>query len=171
MCMSQYCQPIIEEPMTPESEADMTDCDIEDDPFSVEEVEVVSAIELYRPEIQGQQDMHQQNNPNRCCNLSTTLSELENVHEMDMADSETLAQEEAQPKVVRFGASGGQSLESAQVVVDCEGEGGGFNVLTRAAVLFSDAPSQEVVLLPPEAASIPVPKLKNIERLRTVHYV
>jgi hypothetical protein len=149
MCMSQFCQPIIEEP---ESEADMSDCDIEDYPFSVEEITHDSILELYTQESQGRREMH--DDPNRCCrlNLSTTLSESEVVQEMDMADSETHAQDEA-------------------MVVDRGGERGNINVLTRAPVLFSDAPSREVVVLPPEAASIPVPKLKNIERLRTVHYV
>jgi hypothetical protein len=32
-------------------------------------------------------------------------------------------------------------------------------------------PSQELMLLPPEAASKPMPKLKNIGRLQTIHYV
>jgi hypothetical protein len=31
--------------------------------------------------------------------------------------------------------------------------------------------SQELVLLPPEAASFPAPQLKNVQRLRTIHYV
>ncbi len=42
---------------------------------------------------------------------------------------------------------------------------------SSSQVVIPDAPSQELVLLPPEAASIPVPKLKNVGRLRTVHYV
>ncbi|CAK9238588.1 unnamed protein product [Sphagnum troendelagicum] len=42
---------------------------------------------------------------------------------------------------------------------------------SSSQVIIPDAPSQELVLLPPEAASIPVPKLKNVGRLRTVHYV
>jgi hypothetical protein len=48
------------------------------------------------------------------------------------------------------------------------------NSLSSSKVLVPDVtppPSQELVLLPPKAASIPVPKLKNIGRLRTVHYV
>ncbi|CAK9276242.1 unnamed protein product [Sphagnum jensenii] len=48
------------------------------------------------------------------------------------------------------------------------------NSSSSSKVLVPDVtppPSQELVLLPPEAASIPVPKLKNIGRLRTVHYV
>lgn len=153
--------------MTPESEADMSDFDIEDYPFSVEEIAHDSTMESYRQESQGRLEMHHHANYNRFCqlNLSTTLSESEIVQEMDIEGSETLAQEEAQPKVVSL------SLDSADMVVDCECKGGNVNVLTRATVLFSDAPSREVVILPPEAASIPVPKLKNIERLRTVHYV
>lgn len=35
----------------------------------------------------------------------------------------------------------------------------------------SHAPSQELVLLPPEAASVPAPLLKSVQRLRTIHYV
>ncbi|CAK9237622.1 unnamed protein product [Sphagnum troendelagicum] len=42
---------------------------------------------------------------------------------------------------------------------------------SSSQVIIPDALSQELVLLPPEAASIPVPKLKNVGRLRTVHYV
>ncbi|CAM6010506.1 unnamed protein product [Sphagnum balticum] len=40
-----------------------------------------------------------------------------------------------------------------------------------ASSLLQQGNNTELVLLPPEAASIPVPKLKNIGRLRTVHYV
>jgi hypothetical protein len=32
-------------------------------------------------------------------------------------------------------------------------------------------PSQELILLPPHACRLPAPELKNIHRLRTVHYV
>lgn len=31
--------------------------------------------------------------------------------------------------------------------------------------------SRELVLLPPQAASYPAPQLKNVQRLRTIHYV
>ena len=36
---------------------------------------------------------------------------------------------------------------------------------------FTCLPSQELVLLPPNAASFPAPQLKNVQRLRTIHYV
>lgn len=37
--------------------------------------------------------------------------------------------------------------------------------------LVAHAPSQELVLLRPEVASFPAPQLKNVQRLRTIHYV
>lgn len=36
---------------------------------------------------------------------------------------------------------------------------------------FKHLPSQELILLPPQASLAPAPKLKNIQRLRTVHFV
>jgi len=150
--------------MTPESEADMSEFDIEDYPFSVEEIAHETMMDLIIQEIQGRQEMQQLDNYSNCCkfNLSTTLSEPEIVQEMDMADVETLAP--AQPKVVS------STLDSTQMIVDNEELGNGC-ISTRATTSINDAPSREVIILPPEAASIPVPKLKNIERLRTVHYV
>ena len=36
---------------------------------------------------------------------------------------------------------------------------------------FKHLPSQELILLPPHASLAPAPKLKNVQRLRTVHFV
>jgi hypothetical protein len=36
---------------------------------------------------------------------------------------------------------------------------------------FKHLPSQELILLPPQASLAPAPKLKNVQRLRTVHFV
>lgn len=36
---------------------------------------------------------------------------------------------------------------------------------------FQHLPSQELILLPPQASLAPAPKLKSIQRLRTVHFV
>lgn len=36
---------------------------------------------------------------------------------------------------------------------------------------FRHLPSQELILLPPQSSLAPAPKLKNIQRLRTVHFV
>ena len=37
--------------------------------------------------------------------------------------------------------------------------------------VFKHLPSQELILLPPHASLAPAPKLKNVQRLRTVHFV
>lgn len=44
-------------------------------------------------------------------------------------------------------------------------------VLPPAEVQIQDTASKALVILPPGRESIPVPKLKNVGRLRTVHYV
>jgi len=36
---------------------------------------------------------------------------------------------------------------------------------------FKHLPSQELILLPPQSSLAPAPKLKNVQRLRTVHFV
>lgn len=154
MCISQYCQPIIEEPMTPESEADMSEFDIEDYPFSVEEIAHETMMDLFIQEIQGRQEVH---HPDR--SYKSNISESETVQEMDVVELETPAHV---PEVVK----------SEHMMVDCKEElKNELTNPTQAISLFIDEPSKEVVLLPPEAAFLPVPKLKNIERLRTVHYV
>lgn len=143
--------------MTPESEADMSEFDIEDYPFSVEEIAHETMMDLFIQEIQGRQEVH---HPDRTCKLN--ISESETVQEMDVVELETPAHV---PEVVK------PIPDSEHMMVDCEELKNEQPNSTQAISLFVDEPSKEVVLLPPEAAFLPVPKLKNIERLRTVHYV
>lgn len=173
MPVSQYCQPIVEEPMTPESsEADAEDCDIEDYPFSVEEVEEDSNMNLYIEEKSTGQIEQQVEIPN-CCStsdLSVTISESEPVQEMIMEDWGGLAMP-SQTSHSQLNSEQDSSPNTAIKIVESEVDPESPSVTQSTAVLIPDAPSQELVLVNPENAHIPVPKLKNIGRLRTVHYV
>ena len=130
--------------MTPESEVDVEDLDIEDYPFSVQELIHEADQEL----------THEQ---------SDVLSPMIHV--------------EAEPAVVLEEDWGclkggnqvsGRSPNSVIEIVDSPDTS--FET-APGCVLVANSASQEMVLVAPETASIPVPKLKNIGRLRTVHYV
>lgn len=213
--------------MTPESEADMEDFDIEDYPFTVEEVEDDTDMNIC---IQGQsstdpQQLVQQsesiNNPNCCSILSitdtyVTISEPEPVSEPisklasepvsrpvsevilapvseiilapvservqtimeDWGGLATAGSNSVQLRNVDNGEqSGGSCPESVIKIVEsvCEEvvdlESNVDNPSSEVFIHPNTASSHEMVLVAPGAASLPVPKLKNVGRLRTVHYV
>lgn len=165
--VSQYCEPIVEEPMTPESEADVSDYDIEDYPFAVE---VEEELKMYIQDTNAGQVGQQVDIPN-CCNVSNpsvTVTDSEPVQEVNMEDWGSLL---LNSQTSQFDLIQDNTQNTTITVVETEENLETSGVSQSTEVLVQNAPSQELVLLPPEAASILVPKLKNIGRLRTVHYV
>jgi hypothetical protein len=195
------CEPIIEEPMTPESD-DVYDYDIEDYPLAVELED--DRQELYiddKSNTAGASSLLQQGNdsvqmtayslslPSPSSLFSTTASAItgsglnNNTTLQDLGNSSSPS-EPASTLTFTGMDSSKQDLSpksTIMTIVDVQlgtSETSLQNLPTNSStsskVLVPDVtppPSQELVLLPLEAASIPVPKLKNIGRLRTVHYV
>ena len=156
--LSQYeCQPIIEEPMTPVSEVDIEDLDIEDYPFTVEElIEEDKLIETMYS--------------NQACSPSQVLEPiLESVLEVfpDPAQESTI--EEGWGGLAT--TSSMSKVMSSSSVIEVMEYPDDLEHLESPSVLVPTSASQEMVLLTPGVASLPVPKLKNVGRLRTVHYV
>jgi hypothetical protein len=195
------CEPIIEEPMTPESD-DVWDYDIEDYPLAVELED--DRLELYiddKSNTAGASSLLQQgNDPVQTTSYShslpspsilfsttpsaTTGSDLNNNMTLQDLGNSSLPSEPASTLTFTRTDSSKQDLSTKSTImtiVDVQlgtSETSLQNLPTSSSssskVLVPDVtppPSQELVLLPPEAASIPVPKLKNIGRLQTVHYV
>jgi len=207
--VSQYCQPIVEEPMTPESEADLEEFDIEDYPFSVEEVEDDTDMNIciqdpQAPSTQLVQQSASIDNPNCSSILSitdsyVTLSEPERVPEPASDPVPTIMEDwgglaTSGNNSVQLGVTSDESgccptsvikiVESVcEEVLDSDSNVNNNSNLNEnnnhshpnnpSEVLIhpNSALSHEMVLVPPGAASLPVPKLKNVGRLRTVHYV
>jgi hypothetical protein len=195
------CEPIIEEPMTPESD-DVWDYDIEDYPLAVELED--DRLELYiddKSNTAGASSLLQQGNdtvqmtaynlslPSPSSLFSTTASAItgsglnNNTTLQDLGNSSSPS-EPASTLTFTGMDSSKQDLSpksTIMTIVDVQlgtSETSLQNLPTNSSssskVLVPNVTppsSQELVLLPPEAASIPVPKLKNIGRLRTVHYV
>jgi len=137
------CIPIIEEPNSPEYVPD-----IEDIPFTVTFTDVdTDYVDLpdvnleFQPSARGGNVMYV---------------------ELNEASTQNLREE--------------SSMETPITGVGHESEGCIEDVVEESIpqILGEEVahpPSQELVLLPPEAASFPAPPLKNVQRLRTIHYV
>lgn len=148
--VSQYVsEPIVEEPTTPESDMDTQEViDIEDlVPFRVEEVDHEEAEIL-----------------SMCARMQrSSIVEPEAAQKILMKADPILQQ------------VGNHSDSSVIKMVDSnpvEEVNAATRRPTRDVLApASTVPSQEMVLVAPGAASRPIPKLKNVSRLRTVHYV
>ncbi len=195
------CQPIIEEPMTPPEESDdVSEYDIEDYPLAIE-VEDNDRIDLYIEEEsktgggasvqQQQQEQEDDNNnttpachrlpsPSVSSSASTTgsgpntLQDLGGNMSLPLSESAALISQQ----IATDNPKPDHLLEETTIMTVVEMQVDSSETCLQnppasssSQVVIPDAPSQELVLLPPEAASIPVPKLKNVGRLRTVHYV
>lgn len=187
--MSQYCQPIIEEPMTPESEVDIEELDIEDYPFSVQELieDDTNTLDIC---VQDQAPSTEQATIHvvyeqsetahilKCCSspINVTIPDIEPAPE---PVSEVLSEPVLESTILEdWGClaaatstskvNQGSSPNSVIEIVDSTDD---LDNLENPSVLVANSASQEMVLVAPETASLPVPKLKNVGRLRTVHYV
>ncbi|KAG0575771.1 hypothetical protein KC19_5G029900 [Ceratodon purpureus] len=188
--VSQYCQPIIEEPMTPESEADIEDLDIEDYPFSVQELtedntytfnncvqDQASSTEHAATHVVLEQSETAHSFKWCSPSVNVTVPDIEPVPE---PASESLPEPAPKTRVTvedwgclaavnsKMKANRGSSPNSVIEIVDSADD---LDNLENPNVLVANIASQEMVLVAPETASLPVPKLKNVGRLRTVHYV
>lgn len=180
--MGGSCIPIIEEPSTPEQScAEMvTDHplpDIEDVPFR-EHIENLSAetVSLSSKDEEGQLVVQITPKPILAVESDAFKAELLKLKadlDMDNDDvpmlmdtsfslSQTITQNETTrpPSVIE--------LDDGDIVI---------NELVESTIILQSSedsniiPSQELILLPPHACRLPAPELKNIHRLRTVHYV
>ncbi|KAH9562566.1 hypothetical protein CY35_05G078200 [Sphagnum magellanicum] len=176
------CIPIIEEPSTPEQScAEMvTDHplpDIEDVLFR-EHIENLSAetASLFSKDEEGQLVVQITPKPILAVESDAFKAELLKLKadlDMDNDDvpmlidtslslSQTITQNETTkpPSVIE--------LDDGDIMID--------ELVESTTILQSSEdsniiPSQELILLPPHACRLPAPELKNIHRLRTVHYV
>jgi hypothetical protein len=166
--------------MTPESEVDMEDLDIEDYPFSVQELIEDDAI-TWDACIQDQAPSTAQATAHllNCCSpyVNVTLPDTEPVPELVPEPlSEPLSEVlPGSPIVEDWGglaaAASVSRVNEGNTVIEIVDATDELEGLGSASVLVPNAASQEMVVVAPGAASLPVPKLKNVGRLRTVHYV
>ncbi len=171
------CIPIIEEPSTPEMVTDHPLPDIEDVPFR-EHIENLSAetASLFSKDEEGQLVVQITPKPILAVESDAFKAELLKLKadlDMDNDDvpmlidtsfslSQTITQNETTkpPSVIE--------LDDGDIMID--------ELVESTTILQSSEdsniiPSQELILLPPHACRLPAPELKNIHRLRTVHYV
>ncbi len=175
------CIPIIEEPSTPEQScAEMvTDHllpDIEDVPFrehienlsaetaslfSKDEEELVVQI-TPKPILAVESDAFKAELLKLKADLDMDNDDVPMLMDTSFSLSQTITQNETTkpPSVIE--------LDDGDIMI---------NELVESTTILQSSedsniiPSQELILLPPHACRLPAPELKNIHRLRTVHYV
>jgi hypothetical protein len=158
--IEEPCIPIIEEPQSPEPNPDSIP-DIEELPFNI------GNSSSRFSEIIGE----------LCAivDVKKTLLDLNcepapDTFVLPLTDTEVLKPQVLETnmhKVPTVGNGTEVALERTQV------EGGLEEPLSQGVAdeFINHIPSHELILLPPQAPLAPAPKLKNVQRLRTVHYV
>ncbi|KAG0612102.1 hypothetical protein M758_6G001700 [Ceratodon purpureus] len=144
------CIPIIEEPNSPEYMHDIEDIALTENCTNVETSCVLSDVD---PDLE----------PSLCPRGSLSMFDKPMVH-VDL--NETSTQDNEEFIVENMTDDAVQETEmSIEDVVD--------EAILQSALgdQIAHLPSQELVLVPPEVASFPAPPLKNVQRLRTIHYV
>lgn len=167
------CVPIIEEPGSPERR---TDCNI-----SIPDIEDVPSHLAYDSPSSGFSLIIEEQ-------IYSVVDREESLHSFDL-ELEPAEILESLPVVVEYEDVMGTTMnkmatavapDNAEVVIE-EFMDLSLNAsaITREDKTeewvvtddFKHLPSQELILLPPHSSLAPAPKLKNIQRLRTVHYV
>lgn len=158
------CNPIIEEPSTPEEThlVDDTLPDIEDGPGSF-------YIELGTKSPQVSDSISYLNKSRLTMDHKVGHVDL-NTHQLlgtgvAMLDMEASPSDNLNVAKVMDSVKARQMDSNMGMTIENVAEE------PTSQVALSEFQSQELILLPPQAAYIPVPQLKNIQRLRTVHYV
>lgn len=176
------CIPIIEEPSTPEQScAEMvTDHplpDIEDVPFR-EHIENLSAetVSLFSKDVEGQLVVQITPKPILAVESDAFKAELLKLKaDLDMDNDDV-------PMLMDTSFSLSQTITQNETtrppsVIELDDGDIMINELVESTTILQSSedsniiPSQELILLPPHACCLPAPELKNIHRLRTVHYV
>ncbi len=176
------CIPIIEEPSTPEQScAEMvTDHplpDIEDVPFR-EHIENLSAetVSLFSKDVEGQLVVQITPKPILAVESDAFKAELLKLKaDLDMDNDDV-------PMLMDTSFSLSQTITQNETtrppsVIELDDGDIMINELVESTTILQSSedsniiPSQELILLPPHACRLPAPELKNIHRLRTVHYV
>jgi hypothetical protein len=180
------CEPFVEEPMTPESDV-VSNYDIEDCPFVVEMED--SRIDSYVEDKPHSGTSMLQSNTSPSVSI-TTPSMAVMVADMVLQDSKNLPLPIPEPAAaltfqmvannlkqddVQMSMIASREIDvQMQLEQDLQNPSAVLQLSAADQVLVPDVvvlSSQELMLLPPEAASKPMPKLKNIGRLQTIHYV
>jgi hypothetical protein len=180
------CEPFVEEPMTPESDV-VSNYDIEDCPFVVEMED--SRINSYVEDKPHSGTFMLQSNTSPSVSI-TTPSMSVMVTDMVLQDSKNLPLPIPEPAAaltfqmvannlkqddVQMSMIASREIDvQMQLEQDLQNPSAVLQLSAADQDLVPDVvvlPSQELMLLPPEAASKPRPKLKNIGHLQTIHYV
>lgn len=143
------CIPIIEEPNSPEYVED-----IEDHPFTMNRTHHVGTtyVELLP-------DVNPEFEPSACGGGGGG-----GVLYVDLNEPSTQNVSEESNMGIPIKGAGQESEGCIEDVVE-------ESIMRVLDEEVSHPPSQDLVLLPPEAASFPAPLLKSVQRLRTIHYV
>lgn len=163
----QPCVPIIEEPTTPDTVIIDVDRDIEDYPFHTRLDDFTESVQTYDvnkmiriPECMGLLDLNVEPESPTPNNLS--------------APTWNVTEEKIDPELHAGQPSIGWELEAIRstdvIIEDLPDEP--VSQIRVDGLVPALTPSRELILLPPQVGnSSPVPQLKSIQRLRTVHYV
>lgn len=145
------CIPIIEEPNSPEYVHDIEDAPFTENCTNVE----TSCVKL--------SDVDPDLEPSLCPSDSLSMFDKPMVY-VDLNETPTQDSEES-----RLEKTTDNAVQKSEVSIE--------DVVDEAipqsplGEQVAHLPSQELVLVPPEVASFPAPPLKNVQRLRTIHYV
>lgn len=99
------------------------------------------------------------------------LEENEEVMELNVKEMATLENTAVSPDNAEVIIEELMDLSTNTVVVVLENTQVTIEEETEVTDDFRHLPSQELILLPPQSSLAPAPKLKNVQRLRTVHFV
>lgn len=173
--IGKSCIPIIEEPRSPEPNPDSIP-DIEELPFNVEFDTIRRLLEIDS----GSPSSGFSEVTGELCSfldLKQTLLDLNCEPKPDTVVLPPVDTEMLQPQVLEMnmkkvptaGNCTEVDLERTVVTVeDGEEEPASQGVTDEYT---NHIPSQELILVPPQPYLAPAPKLKNVQRLRTVHFV
>lgn len=177
--------------MTPESEVDMEDFDSEDYPFSIQELleddtsmcihdQPSTEAATTHAVLQQCETIHNLN----CCSpsIDMSISDTEPILSSEQVAepvSESLLEPVQGSTIVEdWGSLAGPPSRSntnqggyTNNVIEIVDTADDLETSDNSRVLVANVGSQEMVLVAPDSACLPVPKLKNVGRLRTVHYV